>query len=61
MVPLIGGLLSDKEAYAYLPRSVEYLPDESGLRTLITEAGFTDVTHSLLAGGISQLITATRT
>jgi len=60
VVPLVGGLLSDKEAYAYLPRSVEYLPDEYGLRTMITNAGFTDARHTALAGGVSQLITATR-
>lgn len=61
VVPLVGGLLSDKEAYAYLPRSVEYLPDEAGLTRLITDAGFTDVVTTQLAGGISQMITATRT
>jgi len=29
VVPFIGGLLSDRDAYRYLPRSVAYLPPET--------------------------------
>lgn len=60
VVPVIGGLLSDKAAYRYLPKSVAYLPDPPELRRLIVAAGFADVDRSLLAGGISQLYTGTR-
>ncbi len=60
VVPRIGGLLSDPDAYSYLPRSVAYLPPRPELLGLVAEAGFTEVTHQLLSGGISQLITATR-
>lgn len=60
VVPLIGGLLSDADAYRYLPRSVEYLPPTDQLLEMIRQAGFEDVRHELLSGGISQLITATR-
>jgi demethylmenaquinone methyltransferase/2-methoxy-6-polyprenyl-1,4-benzoquinol methylase len=60
IVPLIGGLLSDGAAYRYLPRSVAYLPDTATLLALVRDAGFTDVEHRALTGGIAQLITGTR-
>jgi demethylmenaquinone methyltransferase/2-methoxy-6-polyprenyl-1,4-benzoquinol methylase len=60
IVPLIGGLLSDKAAYRYLPKSVAYLPEPSEVERMIADAGFTDVQRTLLSGGISQLYTATR-
>jgi len=61
VVPLIGGFLSDPEAYRYLPRSTAYLPHEAELRRLFVEAGFSTVGRRLLYGGLSQLLTATRT
>jgi demethylmenaquinone methyltransferase/2-methoxy-6-polyprenyl-1,4-benzoquinol methylase len=60
VVPLLGGLLSDREAYRYLPRSTAYLPDPDSLRRLFVDAGFATVGRHLLHGGLSQLITATR-
>jgi demethylmenaquinone methyltransferase/2-methoxy-6-polyprenyl-1,4-benzoquinol methylase len=60
VVPLIGGLLSDGDAYRYLPRSVAYLPDPERLHAMLTDAGFVDVGRRLLSAGIAQLITATR-
>lgn len=60
VVPRIGGLLSDGDAYRYLPRSVAYLPEPEELRSMAEAAGFTDVRRALLSGGIAQLITATR-
>jgi demethylmenaquinone methyltransferase/2-methoxy-6-polyprenyl-1,4-benzoquinol methylase len=60
VVPLIGGMLSDKSAYRYLPRSVAYLPEPPELLGMIAGAGFDDVERTLLSGGISQLYTATR-
>lgn len=60
VVPRIGGLLSDRDAYSYLPRSVAYLPARDELLSTVADAGFTAVTHQLLSGGISQLISATR-
>jgi demethylmenaquinone methyltransferase/2-methoxy-6-polyprenyl-1,4-benzoquinol methylase len=60
VVPAIGGLLSDRAAYRYLPKSVAYLPDEAGLRRLLHESGFATVGRRLLHGGLSQVITATR-
>ncbi len=60
VVPVIGGLLSDRAAYRYLPRSTAYLPGTPELRSMLTEAGFSSVNRRPLSGGLSQLITATR-
>jgi demethylmenaquinone methyltransferase/2-methoxy-6-polyprenyl-1,4-benzoquinol methylase len=60
VVPLVGGLLSDKAAYRYLPRSVAYLPPPQQLVAEVREAGFEAVERVQLSTGISQLITATR-
>lgn len=59
-VPRIGALVSDPDAYRYLPDSVAYLPDEHGLRALFRDAGFSAVGRRLLQGGLSQLLTGTR-
>jgi demethylmenaquinone methyltransferase/2-methoxy-6-polyprenyl-1,4-benzoquinol methylase len=60
VVPVIGGLLSDRDAYRYLPRSTAYLPGTEELRALLAEAGFSAVNRRALSGGLSQLLTATR-
>jgi demethylmenaquinone methyltransferase/2-methoxy-6-polyprenyl-1,4-benzoquinol methylase len=60
VVPIIGGLVSDKAAYRYLPRSTAYLPSTKELRAMLVEAGFSVVNRRALSGGLSQLITATR-
>ena len=60
VVPRIGGLLSDADAYRYLPRSVAYLPPVDELLGSLRAAGFGTVTRTALTGGIAQLITATR-
>ncbi|HKE73985.1 MAG TPA: ubiquinone/menaquinone biosynthesis methyltransferase [Acidimicrobiales bacterium] len=60
VVPVIGGLVSDPAAYRYLPRSVAYLPEPADLLAMIAAAGFGSVERRLLSGGISQLLTATR-
>ena len=61
VVPVIGGLLSDRTAYRYLPRSTAYLPPLPELRSMLLAAGFSAVNHRALWGGLSQVITATRT
>ena len=60
VVPLIGGLLSDADAYRYLPDSVAYLPEPDEIVAQLEDAGFVDVERTLLSGGISQLFTGTR-
>jgi demethylmenaquinone methyltransferase / 2-methoxy-6-polyprenyl-1,4-benzoquinol methylase len=60
VVPRIGGLLSDRSAYAYLPQSVSYLPPPAQLGAMVEGAGFTSVERRQLTGGIAQLYVATR-
>ncbi|MGH9157273.1 MAG: ubiquinone/menaquinone biosynthesis methyltransferase [Acidimicrobiales bacterium] len=60
VVPVVGGWLSDRAAYSYLPRSVAYLPPVPALLQLVRDAGFEAVERRLLSTGIVQLVTATR-
>lgn len=60
IVPIIGGLLSDRVAYRYLPDSLRLLPSPDHLADRLRAVGFDNVEHHLLSGGIAQLITATR-
>ena len=60
-VPALGAVLSDRDAYRYLPRSVAYLPPAHVLRRMLLDAGFAAVGIRQLAGGLSQLVVATRT
>lgn len=60
VVPLIGGTLSDRDAYRYLPRSVAYLPDRAGLHEVIMRGGFDDLVFTAVALGSAQIITGTR-
>jgi demethylmenaquinone methyltransferase / 2-methoxy-6-polyprenyl-1,4-benzoquinol methylase len=60
VVPRLGGLLSDGAAYRYLPASVAYLPPRPELLAMLEAAGFTDVEHHSLSGGITQVVTGTR-
>jgi len=60
VVPWIGALLSDGAAYRYLPRSVAYLPSSDRLTAMLERAGFRDVVHRQLSGGLTQLLVATR-
>lgn len=60
VVPLIGGLLSDRKAYRYLPESTAYLPPPGTITDMLWHRGFTDVSRRLLGMGAAQLIAATR-
>ncbi|MGH2706226.1 MAG: ubiquinone/menaquinone biosynthesis methyltransferase [Actinomycetota bacterium] len=60
VVPFIGGLLSDRKAYTYLPRSSAYLPSPEAMLGIIAAAGLTEVSRRLLGLGAAQLITGTR-
>jgi demethylmenaquinone methyltransferase/2-methoxy-6-polyprenyl-1,4-benzoquinol methylase len=60
VVPLIGGLLSDRRAYSYLPRSTAYLPPPGRLLGMLRSAGFADARRAALAGGVAQLLVGTR-
>jgi len=60
VVPVLGGWLADRDAYRYLPASAAYLPDLSGLRAALHEAGFGAIAKRSFMLGSVQLITARR-
>ncbi|MDP9066836.1 MAG: hypothetical protein M3N53_00620 [Actinomycetota bacterium] len=51
---------SDRDAYAYLPRSTAYLPEPHLPKQMLNEVGMTDVAREALAVGAAQLITGRR-
>lgn len=61
VVPKIGAALSDGPAYAYLPKSVAYLPAPEEMLASLQSVGFLDASHAQLSGGLTQLMVATRT
>ena len=60
IVPRIGGMLSNRAAYNYLPKSVAYLPSPNVLIEQLRAAGFAYATHQQLSGGLTQLMLATK-
>jgi demethylmenaquinone methyltransferase/2-methoxy-6-polyprenyl-1,4-benzoquinol methylase len=52
IVPLIGRVAGDPDAYTYLPSSVRRFPDAHGLGAAMTAVGLVDVRWILTAGGI---------
>ena len=60
VVPALGGLISDRRAYRYLPASLVYLPAPDVLASMLEDAGFRDVRQQKLLG-VAQIVTATRT
>ena len=60
IVPKIGAALSDGPAYAYLPKSVAYLPEPVDMVSALQDAGFADAEHTQLSGGLTQLMVGTR-
>jgi demethylmenaquinone methyltransferase/2-methoxy-6-polyprenyl-1,4-benzoquinol methylase len=60
VVPRVGGWLSDRDAYAYLPQSTVYLPDAPALAALLGRHGFATPRRRGLLLGAAQLWTARR-
>jgi demethylmenaquinone methyltransferase/2-methoxy-6-polyprenyl-1,4-benzoquinol methylase len=52
VVPLIGRVAADPEAYEYLPNSVKRFPGPRDLAARMADAGMTDIRWILTAGGI---------
>ncbi len=59
IVPLLGRLTGDPEAYDYLPSSVKRFPGPEALAGRMAAAGLTDVRWILTAGGIIALHSGT--
>jgi demethylmenaquinone methyltransferase / 2-methoxy-6-polyprenyl-1,4-benzoquinol methylase len=52
LVPVIGSLAGDPDAYSYLPDSVRTFPEPRSLAAMMDTVGFTEIRWLLLAGGI---------
>jgi demethylmenaquinone methyltransferase/2-methoxy-6-polyprenyl-1,4-benzoquinol methylase len=60
VVPALGRLAGDPDAYSYLPSSVRRFPDPRELGARLTAAGLDDVRWVLTAGGIIAIHAGTR-
>jgi demethylmenaquinone methyltransferase / 2-methoxy-6-polyprenyl-1,4-benzoquinol methylase len=60
VVPLIGRLTGEQEAYTYLPSSVRRFPGPEGLAAAMQHAGLSDIRWVLTAGGIIALHVGTK-
>lgn len=60
IVPFVGGLVSDRRAYAYLPQSTAYLPPPAELQEMLRGAGFFEVDRESLFLGSAQILTGVR-
>jgi demethylmenaquinone methyltransferase/2-methoxy-6-polyprenyl-1,4-benzoquinol methylase len=55
IVPVVGRVAGDLEAYTYLPSSVRRFPPPRELAAIMTDVGLVDVRYVLTAGGIIAL------
>jgi demethylmenaquinone methyltransferase / 2-methoxy-6-polyprenyl-1,4-benzoquinol methylase len=55
LVPALGRLAGDSEAYSYLPSSVRRFPNPQSLAAIMWECGLREIHYVLTAGGIIAL------
>lgn len=56
LLPVLGAAVSgSREAYTYLPDSIQKFPRAERLARMMTEAGFHSVSYELLTGGVAAL------
>jgi demethylmenaquinone methyltransferase/2-methoxy-6-polyprenyl-1,4-benzoquinol methylase len=55
VIPLVGKVAADSQAYSYLPSSVRRVPGPEGLGAVLAGSGLVDVRWILTAGGIIAL------
>ena len=60
LVPLLGTLAGDREAYSYLPESVKRFPPPEGLALIMDRAGLERIRYTVLAGGIIAIHSGAR-
>jgi demethylmenaquinone methyltransferase / 2-methoxy-6-polyprenyl-1,4-benzoquinol methylase len=60
ILPRIGGAVSSRSAYEYLPNSVKKFPDQTQLSAMFEEVGFENVEYKNLTGGIAALHIGTK-
>ena len=59
LVPLLGALAGQGDAYSYLPESVRNFPAAPALAKLMDDLGLREISYVLLAGGIIAIHAAT--
>jgi len=60
IVPVLGTIAGDRDAYSYLPRSVKRFPSPQGLAEMMGAAGLEGIRYLLLAGGIIAIHSGAR-
>jgi demethylmenaquinone methyltransferase/2-methoxy-6-polyprenyl-1,4-benzoquinol methylase len=60
VVPLLGTVAGDRDAYTYLPQSVRTFPSPLALAEKMDAAGFSDIRYTVLAGGIIAIHSGVR-
>ena len=59
ILPVAGGIISgDKEAYQYLPKSVEEFDEKVDISSLLKNSGFEEIKRYNLTFGIVQVVIA---
>jgi demethylmenaquinone methyltransferase / 2-methoxy-6-polyprenyl-1,4-benzoquinol methylase len=60
ILPKIGGFLSDKAAYEYLPQSVSTMPTGNQFKKILSNTGFVEIEQTLWLGGATRLFKAVK-
>jgi demethylmenaquinone methyltransferase/2-methoxy-6-polyprenyl-1,4-benzoquinol methylase len=60
LVPLLGTVAGDRDAYTYLPESVKRFPAPEGLAMVMDRAGLERIRYTVLAGGIIAIHSGVR-
>jgi demethylmenaquinone methyltransferase/2-methoxy-6-polyprenyl-1,4-benzoquinol methylase len=60
IVPMLGTVAGDRDAYTYLPTSVRRFPPAERLAALMHDSGLREVRYLLLAGGIIAIHSGTK-
>ncbi len=60
LVPLLGTIAGDRDAYTYLPESVKRFPPPEGLALIMDRAGLESIRYTVLAGGIIAIHSGVR-
>ncbi|MGB7587178.1 MAG: bifunctional demethylmenaquinone methyltransferase/2-methoxy-6-polyprenyl-1,4-benzoquinol methylase UbiE [Solirubrobacterales bacterium] len=60
VVPILGTIAGEQDAYSYLPESVRSFPDPRTLAEKMDAAGLEDIRWTILAGGIIAIHSGTR-
>jgi demethylmenaquinone methyltransferase / 2-methoxy-6-polyprenyl-1,4-benzoquinol methylase len=59
VVPLLGRVAGDADAYSYLPSSVRRFPDARSLAVLLAELGLGQIRYVITAGGVIAIHSGT--